>query len=157
MMLGRGCHCPRQPEVIHTEGHEHELDARLSECIRLQTFEAGLNQGIADLAGRFPRAVSEQSIADDSLVEDAKPRAPRVPLQPLCQNVGPSMVRIRGRAIPVELRVAEGHDRGSVGGRVDFYPRQEWPGTNRLCHHELREPRRVPRLGRHKLCCSARR
>ncbi len=60
------------------------------------------------------------------------------------------MVRIRGRAIPVELRVAEGHDRGSVSGRVDFYPRQEWPGTNRLCHHELREPRRVPRLGRHK-------
>src|SRR5438445_190039 len=32
---------------------------------------------------------------------------------------------------------------------VDLHTRQEWPGLDRLCYDELRQPRRVTRLRRH--------
>src|SRR5207253_5015901 len=138
-----------EPEIVHAERDDHGLDARLPERIAFQTFEAGLAEDIAELTGRSARTVPEQPVADESLVENAEPASPRVALQPLRENVGPSMVRLGRRAVPIEFRVAQGNDRSSISRSVDLRTRQEWPGLDRLCYDELRQPRRVTRLRRH--------
>src|SRR5262249_15838102 len=81
--FGRRSEGPREREVVYAEGHENELHARLPQRIPLQPAETRLPEDVAELGGRLAGTVPKKPVADDSLVEDAELRAPRLTVQPI--------------------------------------------------------------------------
>jgi hypothetical protein len=68
-------------------------------------------------------------------------------MEPLGQEVGPTVIGIRGGGRAIGDRIAERHDRPGVGRGVDHDPAQEDPGLDRLRRLELDVAREVAFAG----------
>src|SRR6202049_4549567 len=80
------CQRSRKDDVIDAESHDDVPDACLSKHVTFETCQARLAEGCPKWTASLSRAVIQQAIADDALIQDAHFRLPvGAFLQPLCK------------------------------------------------------------------------
>src|SRR5262249_48764425 len=126
-------------------------NARLIEHVAIKASQTGRTEGCpksfencSKWTAGLPRAVavSQQAIADDAFIQDARDAdCARIPaggvLQPLSQDVRPTAIGIFCRAVSVGSGRAECNNRCSPRRNQDIYAGKEWPGSDRLCNREF--------------------
>ena len=110
---------PWPADIVDPHHQDHAFGTRLGEDVAVEAREGVIAHAVAQHAG-----------ARDALVDHGDPRVGLV--QPLRQEVRPTMVGVRRRVVAIRDRVAERHDRPRVRCRIDDDLGQEHPRFRRL-------------------------